>query len=92
MSDTASQDAAADRSGPAIQSILTQNGYVCTHLQIVPDDETRIRAVVLGWCDEGDVDWIVTTGGTGFGVRDRTPEVSICATFPQNGTMRTTAP
>ncbi|KAI0722668.1 molybdenum cofactor biosynthesis protein [Earliella scabrosa] len=74
VSDTASQDAAADRSGPAIQSILTQNGYVCTHLQIVPDDETRIRAVVLGWCDEGDVDWIVTTGGTGFGVRDRTPE------------------
>lgn len=46
------------------------------HLQIVPDDETRIRSVVLAWCDQGDIDWIVTTGGTGFGVRDRTPEAS----------------
>ena len=78
VSDTASLDPAADRSGPAIQALLTQAGYICTHLQIVPDDEIRIRSVVLGWCDQGDVDWIVTTGGTGFGVRDRTPEVSIC--------------
>ncbi|KAI0650442.1 MoaB/Mog domain-containing protein [Trametes meyenii] len=74
VSDTAAADASADRSGPVIQSILTQSGYVCKHLVIVPDDEIRIRTVVLGWCDQGDVDWIVTTGGTGFGVRDRTPE------------------
>ncbi|KAI0375948.1 hypothetical protein BV20DRAFT_1060066 [Pilatotrama ljubarskyi] len=74
VSDTAAADTSADRSGPVIQSILTQNGYVCRHLVIVPDDDIRIRTVVLGWCDQGDVDWIVTTGGTGFGVRDRTPE------------------
>nr|VWO96104.1 N/A [Ganoderma boninense] len=74
VSDTASADASADRSGPVLQGLLTQAGYVCTRLQIVPDDEIRIRTVVLGWCDQGDVDWIVTTGGTGFGVRDRTPE------------------
>ena len=76
MSDTASLDPSADRSGPVIQGLLTQSGYVCTHLQIVPDDEIRIRSVVLSWCDQGDIDWIVTTGGTGFGVRDRTPEAS----------------
>ncbi len=75
MSDTAAADASADRSGPTIQSVLTQNGFVCRHLVIVPDDEISIRTVVLGWCDSGDIDWIVTTGGTGFGVRDRTPEV-----------------
>ncbi|KAL1939973.1 hypothetical protein VTO73DRAFT_9308 [Trametes versicolor] len=74
VSDTASADASADRSGPTIQSVLTQNGFVCRHLVIVPDDEISIRTVVLGWCDSGDIDWIVTTGGTGFGVRDRTPE------------------
>ncbi|KAI0638478.1 MoaB/Mog domain-containing protein [Trametes polyzona] len=74
VSDTAAADATADRSGPTIQSVLTEHGYVCTHLVVVPDDEIRIRTVVLGWCDQGDVDWIVTTGGTGFGVRDRTPE------------------
>ncbi|RPD66868.1 hypothetical protein L226DRAFT_529269 [Lentinus tigrinus ALCF2SS1-7] len=74
VSDTASLDPSADSSGPVIQGLLTQNGYVCTHLQIVPDDEIRIRSVILAWCDQGDIDWIVTTGGTGFGVRDRTPE------------------
>ncbi|KAI0331312.1 hypothetical protein GY45DRAFT_1353476 [Cubamyces sp. BRFM 1775] len=74
VSDTAAADASADRSGPTIQSVLTQAGYVCRHLVIVPDDEIRIRTVVLAWCDQGDIDWIVTTGGTGFGVRDRTPE------------------
>ncbi|KAH9855051.1 MoaB/Mog domain-containing protein [Lenzites betulinus] len=74
VSDTAAADASADRSGPTIQSILIEKGFVCKHLVIVPDDEIRIRSVVLGWCDQGDVDWIITTGGTGFGVRDRTPE------------------
>ncbi|CDO73824.1 hypothetical protein BN946_scf185015.g153 [Trametes cinnabarina] len=54
--------------------MLTKSGYVCKHLVIVPDDEIRIRTVVLAWCYQGDIDWIVTTGGTGFGVRDRTPE------------------
>ncbi|KAI9000732.1 molybdenum cofactor biosynthesis protein [Trametes punicea] len=74
VSDTAAADASADRSGPTVQSILTKNGYICKHLVIVPDDEIRIRTVVLAWCDQGDVDWIITTGGTGFGLRDRTPE------------------
>ncbi|KAL7282623.1 hypothetical protein ACG7TL_004095 [Trametes sanguinea] len=74
VSDTAAADASADRSGPTIQSILTRSGFVCKHLVVVPDDEIRIRTVVLAWCDQGDIDWIVTTGGTGFGVRDRTPE------------------
>lgn len=48
---------------------------------IVPDDEVIIRAVVRTWADRGDVDWIVTTGGTGFGVRDRTPEVRTCSSL-----------
>ncbi|KAI0832725.1 MoaB/Mog domain-containing protein [Trametes gibbosa] len=74
VSDTAAANVSADRSGPTIQSILAARGFVCKHLVIVPDDEIRIRTVVLGWCDQGDIDWIVTTGGTGFGVRDRTPE------------------
>lgn len=44
-------------------------------LNIVPDDETQIQAFVKEMSERGDIDWIVTTGGTGFGVRDRTPEV-----------------
>ena len=59
--------------------------HALTHLyeyldsEMTPDDELRIRHTIQTWADQGDVDWIVTTGGTGFGVRDRTPEVrSLC--------------
>lgn len=47
------------------------------HYRIVPDEIDIIREVVREWCDSGSVDWIVTTGGTGFGQRDVTPEVGL---------------
>ncbi|KAG1892013.1 MoaB/Mog domain-containing protein [Suillus subluteus] len=76
VSDTASVDAAADRSGPTIQEIVRQRGHGCTRSAILPDDEQQIRETVKNWCYdvENAVDWIISTGGTGFGVRDRTPE------------------
>ncbi|OCH94289.1 hypothetical protein OBBRIDRAFT_789424 [Obba rivulosa] len=74
VSDTASVDPAADRSGPAIREVLTEQGFECPYLLVVPDDELRIRHTVQTWCEQGDIDWVITTGGTGFGVRDRTPE------------------
>ena len=43
--------------------------------QIVPDNVEIIRQTVRAWAARPDVDWIITTGGTGFGVRDVTPEV-----------------
>lgn len=75
VSDTASVDAAADRSGPTIQDIVRQRGHGCVRSIILPDDEQQIRETVKTWCSENTVDWIISTGGTGFGVRDRTPEV-----------------
>jgi molybdenum cofactor synthesis domain-containing protein len=82
VSDTASVDAAADRSGPTIQEIVRQRGHGCTRSIILPDDEQQIRETVKNWCYdvENPVDWIISTGGTGFGVRDRTPEVDITHT------------
>ncbi|CCM01747.1 uncharacterized protein FIBRA_03813 [Fibroporia radiculosa] len=75
VSDTAAADPSTDKSGPTIRDILAAHGgYDCKYLLIVPDDELRIRHTVQAWCDQGDIDWIITTGGTGFGVRDRTPE------------------
>jgi Probable molybdopterin binding domain len=75
VSDTASVNVNADKSGPTIREILNERGYQCEPLLVVPDDESKIRLAVKTWCERGDIDWIITTGGTGFGLRDRTPEV-----------------
>ncbi|KAF8635012.1 hypothetical protein AX15_000594 [Amanita polypyramis BW_CC] len=81
VSDTASLDPTADRSGPTIKELLQeassrpqQPTYTCDVHAIVPDDVSRIRETISSWAKRRDLDWIVTTGGTGFGLRDRTPE------------------
>ncbi|KAJ7682020.1 MoaB/Mog domain-containing protein [Mycena polygramma] len=75
VSDTASVNGSADKSGPAIREILGQNEtFSCNDHLIVADDVETIRSAVKEWCNGGDLDWIITTGGTGFGVRDQTPE------------------
>lgn len=88
VSDTASKDASADHSGPTIIDILkSRDGFQLAlseaepadvFYKIVPDDVEEIQQAMKGWTDsENAVDWIVTTGGTGFGVRDSTPEVRV---------------
>lgn len=84
VSDTASKDASADLSGPTIIDILkmrdsyrlaSKDGVQDKFYKIVPDDVNQIQSVVKNWVDGEDyVDWVITTGGTGFGVRDLTPE------------------
>ncbi|KAG6916471.1 hypothetical protein DXG01_006665 [Tephrocybe rancida] len=77
VSDTASQGLIEDVSGPTIQKIINAQAastFVCDYLECVPDDVSRIQSVVKKWAEQKDIDWIITTGGTGFGVRDLTPE------------------
>jgi gephyrin len=78
VSDTASQNASTDKSGPLIQELLgdkQQNGrYEVLKTKVVPDDVEQISTTVKSIAESGEYDWIVTTGGTGFGVRDKTPE------------------
>lgn len=79
MSDTSYRDPSTDESGPALERLLTslQDGvYNVTRTEIVPDDPDRIRSAVQAWCDER-LALVVTSGGTGFGVRDNTPEVRV---------------
>ncbi len=76
VSDTSSGNASYDKSGPTIKEIIQQkDGYqvVQTHCHIVPDDAERILLVVRDICNSDAVDWLISTGGTGFGVRDVTP-------------------
>jgi molybdenum cofactor synthesis domain-containing protein len=44
--------------------------------QVVPDDRGAIEACLSRWCDELGLDLILTTGGTGFSLRDVTPEAT----------------
>ena len=86
MSDTAAQDNSVDRSGPTIREILSDRNVIVGEKDhaIVRDDVEAIRRIVRDWTGrEGDlrIDWIITTGGTGFGVRDVTPEVRTSVLF-----------
>ncbi|PWN24665.1 hypothetical protein BDZ90DRAFT_103339 [Jaminaea rosea] len=78
VSDTsASSGPSTDTSGPHIRRTLESHpsdSFRCSVHAIVPDDEGEIRGKVEEWIDEMGVDLVVTTGGTGFGVRDTTPE------------------
>ena len=63
-----------DTSGRAIQEILAAPGYQTVCYDIVPDDREVIADRLTRWCDGEAIDLIVTTGGTGLGPGDITPE------------------
>jgi len=72
VSDT--RDEETDTSGDLLAGRVTSAGHVLAERAIVPDDRSAIRAKVLAWVASGEVDAIVTTGGTGITGRDVTPE------------------
>ncbi|KAG0233343.1 hypothetical protein BGW41_001505 [Actinomortierella wolfii] len=75
ISDTASKDPAADASGPALRTLIeAEPRFVVETSAIIPDDFKTIQKTVTAWCDDLDLHLVLTTGGTGFGVRDCTPE------------------
>ena len=63
-----------DTSGRAIQDILAEPDYHTVCYEVVTDDGEMIASRLRQWCDEDGMDMIVTTGGTGLGPRDVTPE------------------
>jgi molybdenum cofactor synthesis domain-containing protein len=76
LSDRSSRGERPDASGPAlVRLILTENWSVAKQA-LLPDDESAIRAILSEWADSGEVDIILTTGGTGFSLRDVTPEAT----------------
>jgi molybdopterin adenylyltransferase len=72
VSDTRDED--SDTSGTILAERVVEAGHACVGRAIVTDDIEAIRAQVRGWIAQGDVDAIVTTGGTGLTGRDVTPE------------------
>ncbi len=74
ISDRASQGVYEDKSGPAIEEILAENIKEVTVARlIVPDDKNAIQETFESHLDN---DVIITTGGTGIGPRDITPDIT----------------
>ena len=77
ISDGASRGYRIDTSGQLIDETLTQQGLHLRHREVVPDDVALITGWLRRWAPH--VDLIVTTGGTGLGPRDVTPEATMRA-------------
>jgi molybdenum cofactor biosynthesis protein B len=72
VSDTRDED--SDTSGQVLVERLQGAGHVLAGKAVVPDDRSKIRGQVMDWTSSGQVDVIITTGGTGLTGRDVTPE------------------
>lgn len=77
ISDKGSRGERYDGSGAAIQDRVTLMGGRVIRYDIVPDEVDIISRRLIEWADAGDVDVILTTGGTGLGPRDVTPEATL---------------
>ncbi|WP_111414381.1 molybdenum cofactor biosynthesis protein B [Billgrantia lactosivorans] len=72
VSDTRGFD--RDGSGDLLSERLSEAGHALVERRIVPDDIYRIRAVVSKWVVRDDIQVVLVNGGTGFTLRDTTPE------------------
>jgi molybdopterin adenylyltransferase len=81
VSDSVSQGKSADRSGPAVSDRCKALGWEIVSTQVLPDDRLAIEKSLASLADSGSSDLILTTGGTGIGPRDTTPEATtaVCA-------------
>lgn len=78
VSDSAWRGEAEDRSGSVIANLVkSQLNAEVSEQAIVPDEEPAIQSALRQWSDAGQVDLVLTTGGTGFAPRDTTPEATL---------------
>ena len=76
ISDSVSQRKREDSSGPAVVAVCRGLGWELASTGCLPDDQKQIAAQLRELADSGKVDVILTTGGTGIGPRDTTPEAT----------------
>lgn len=77
VSDRASAGETQDQSGPLVAQMVQERlGAIVAQTAIVPDERHEIERVLRSWCDQGQIELVLTTGGTGFAARDVTPEAT----------------
>jgi cyclic pyranopterin phosphate synthase len=76
ISDSTSQGTREDKSGKLAVELLEKKGFEISEYAVVADDLGSIESSLAKFCDELKVDLVITTGGTGIGPRDVTPEAT----------------
>lgn len=76
VSDRSARGERPDLAGPAIEKLIVDQGWSVVRLEIIPDEMLILREALANWADSGNMDIILTTGGTGFSPRDITPEAT----------------
>ena len=76
ISDSVSQRKGEDLSGPALVAFCRGSGWELASALCLPDDQKKIEDKLRELADSGKVDLVLTTGGTGIGPRDVTPEAT----------------
>jgi molybdenum cofactor synthesis domain-containing protein len=74
VSDGVAAGVREDRSGDVVEAILTGAGFTVER-HVIADEADEIAAILIAACDSSNV--VVTTGGTGLGPRDVTPEATL---------------
>ena len=74
VSDRDSRGERPDEGGPLVAELLKNAGYEVVRTDVVPDEQAQIEAALRQMADGGNIQLLVTTGGTGFAPRDVTPE------------------
>ncbi len=77
VSDRVSRGERPDEGGPLVAELLKNAGYEVVRTDVVPDEQAQIEAALRQMADDGDIQLLVTTGGTGFAPRDVTPEATL---------------
>ena len=76
VSDSVSRGEYEDRSGPAVGEFCRARQWAVGVSAVVPDEREQIEGRLREWADSGAYDALLTTGGTGIGPRDLTPEAT----------------
>lgn len=76
ISDRSSRGERPDLSAPALAEVITRQGWEIVRQEVIPDEWLIIHDTLIHWSDSGEIDVLLTTGGTGFSPRDVTPEAT----------------
>lgn len=77
LSDKGAKGERVDESGPRAACMLKENGYEVVETLVLPDEPKQLQTQLIRLADGRQVDLIVTSGGTGFSLRDQTPEATL---------------